>query len=955
MADETPAERKLRESVERLTGERGSGDDRAVLVRELDPFMAGLSIINDLIVRTLGRRAVDHSGAPNPPIGGWLGLAHGLDPGPPDTPTGLHWASFIITDKVARVEVGWNPVAAGDLDYYEIQLAIGGGPPVLERVGGTQFAFNIVPGFGFKLKVRAVDYSGNRSEWAPEIDATAAIDEEPPAKPTGLAASGYPNQIWLTWDANTESDLAFYEIFEALTATPAPGHGDVASFAFNGTAFARTGLGPLEQRFYWLRAVDTSGNRSDWTDSVNATTAVGAAVDPSDLAAVLADLDNAGIVPTNALAANSVTATKLALLDMNNMILNADFADNADGWDIDSGIDIVTPTANLLKTGAIMAVKIPNTGLPLSASYVVSGIVPDSEYLVTVRAQAQGAVRHFTAIVTVDWLDIADAVISTSTAINEVITNTNVQVLSASPKAPVGAVRARINLTRGSGGVPNGNGWMARPGVYRRNAAQLIVDGGIRSNHVTTDEAVITSTAQIANAIITDAKVSDLSAAKLTAGTAIASTITVSGTSLGTIESRAGDPAAVINNAATQIDPGRITISAGTSLADWRGKADTTSIWGGAIETGTVFADQLVANEAVITESAQIANALIGNAHVDVLTSEVFTVNSLLKIEDSGALSAGKTSPADGTDGIFFGHVQEEDGNPHFAFSASRVGGGGVRQEVFFTDHGFSIINGQHYVTAEVSKSVTVTSNLAKTNLPAGTTHFRAAQAIGGGKGGGRAGGNGGNTVIELYDGATLKETITAYGATMEVSSGKRGGVSPIHPYGNGGNGGSYGVGDKTVWANGGKAAALLQGGWLDVSGYTTPAVKITLGAGGTKSSDSLATDGSPGKVVYQTSSSQPVRADVVPIAPTTTGSFAKTASTGGSFPDLGPGLWIIRNATSAEGMRLGTVTIGPATTWGMDWQHESTFLSSVTPTYTGGLGTYTIAYQHFAMGVWGD
>ena len=99
--------------------------------------------------------------------------------------------------------------------------------------------------------------------------------------------------------------------------------------------------------------------------------------------------------------------------------------------------------------------------------------------------------------------------------------------------------------------------------------------------------------AAIADAAIDDAKVLNLSAAKLTAGTALAGSITVGalGDTLATIAFRADDPATRVNQAATQIDPGKILISGATSLSDWRHGSDLTKIDGGDIYANSVNAN----------------------------------------------------------------------------------------------------------------------------------------------------------------------------------------------------------------------------------------------------------------------------------------------------------------------------------------------------------------------------
>jgi hypothetical protein len=129
------------------------------------------------------------------------------------------------------------------------------------------------------------------------------------------------------------------------------------------------------------------------------------------------------------------------------------------------------------------------------------------------------------------------------------------------------------------------------PGTYIRDA--MIQNGTI-------------SDAKIANATITDAKIASLSAAKLTAGTALANSITVNGQALGTVQANANNPAARINAASTNIQPGKITLTGAATLLDWTASADRTKIDGGRIFTNSITAtaintSSLAANSAFIT------------------------------------------------------------------------------------------------------------------------------------------------------------------------------------------------------------------------------------------------------------------------------------------------------------------------------------------------------------------
>lgn len=790
----------------------------------------------------------------------------------PAAPAGLSASSQTDTlpggAQQAIVYVSWSP--ASKADSYDLEIAPDGEPAMVRRVGSTSYSFVARPGSGWSFRVRGKSAAGKVSPWSSAQTHTATTDNTPPAVPTGLAAKGGVNLIWLTWDANSEPDLSRYEIFEATAASPAPLAQATPTYITGATSLVVQDLGAQVQRWFWIRAVDTSGNKSIWSSSAPATTAVGAAVDPADLQAVLADVANAGIVPANALAAHSVLATKLALMDFSSLVLNTTFSDNGDGWVMEGGAALAPPPVDLGLAAGIRLPAASTGGVNSLGIWRAHGIVPGDEYRLSMIARATGgAPVQFTPRILVRWLD-ADAVQigADSWSDFDSIADTTPQELFGVQVAPAGAVMADVGFGRWNVSPPAGSesndAWVVRPEMFRRNAAQLIVDGGIEAHH-------------------------------------------------------------------------------------------------------------LIANEAVITGTAQIDEAVIDDANIGTLTSNVLTVNSLLKVAQSGALSAGKISPADPTDGLYFGQMLDEQSNYKFHFAASREGNSGQVQQVSFTNDGFHLTNAQHYVTADVAVNESVTATTGKVNMPAGTTRFRVVSAVGGGGGGAGGYGHktsydypntpGNSTIINLYDGATLKATFTADGAPGGAKPYQTEGFrSPMSPYGNGGKGSTYKWGTKNSnrRQSGGYAGQMIEVPWVDVSGWAAPQVEVVIGPGGPRGTQGYDpgnnnTPGNDGAVIYQTSAGEDARADVVPIEPTAHGTFLKAANTAGSFPDLGAGFWLIRNVSGGAGMALGSVDPGDGNLWTINDQVECALFASETPTYTGGPSAYTISYRFHSMGAWGD
>lgn len=85
-------------------------------------------------------------------------------------------------------------------------------------------------------------------------------DVVPPDAPTGLTATGWFGSIILEWINPTAPDLSHIEIWENAVDDRANA---VKIADAKGTTYMRY-LGSFQGRYYWIRAVDLSGNISEW-------------------------------------------------------------------------------------------------------------------------------------------------------------------------------------------------------------------------------------------------------------------------------------------------------------------------------------------------------------------------------------------------------------------------------------------------------------------------------------------------------------------------------------------------------------------------------------------------------------------------------------------------------------------------------------------------------------------
>ncbi|MBK7513900.1 MAG: fibronectin type III domain-containing protein [Chloracidobacterium sp.] len=101
-----------------------------------------------------------------------------------------------------------------------------------------------------------------------------APDTTPPAAPTGLAATPGNTSVSLAWAANSEGDIAGYNVYRSTSpsvplTSPINGGTPVV-----GTAYNDTGRTNGQIYYYVITAVDTSANQSGASNEVNATPAV---------------------------------------------------------------------------------------------------------------------------------------------------------------------------------------------------------------------------------------------------------------------------------------------------------------------------------------------------------------------------------------------------------------------------------------------------------------------------------------------------------------------------------------------------------------------------------------------------------------------------------------------------------------------------------------------------------
>ena len=545
-------------------------------------------------------------------------LKQDMDPGAPDQITGLVLSTEAPIggdgSASARLIAEWTPSTADDLSRYEVAVQGEGGNWTYFDAGEASWDTSVVAGQNYCVKVRAVDFAANKGVWSEVECITGANDTEAPAAPTDVETRGSIHTIWLTWTNPADADLKHIEIeISENSAGPWEVIGTTSA-----DSFVLKELERAKTYYFRLRAVDFSGNTSDWTSAIVGTTGaiVKADMDPGmpdaseglTLSYTAEVADDGGTNATLIATWDASTATDLSHYEVA-------VRSEAGDWVYS---DVGEPSfERSVKAGKTYVVKVravdfaPNKG-PWSAEVSIEVGGDDS---------APGVVRNLRAIAgfRTIWLeyeapeerDVSGYEIweslTTSRANASLLARTDATTYA---RTDIDTAQTRHYWVRAYDRSGNLGPYSNRASDTSREIEEYDIDvGAIRARHITTEDAVITGTAQIGRAVITDANIADLKASKLFVppgddGLPPELTIGTSGTSIGQLT----DPAQFINENVTRINPGLIEVFGDTTLADWRSGGDQTKIDGGNVAANSVKTNSLtVGNRGLTIEGLQFS------------------------------------------------------------------------------------------------------------------------------------------------------------------------------------------------------------------------------------------------------------------------------------------------------------------------------------------------------------
>ncbi|GIW07198.1 MAG: hypothetical protein KatS3mg060_2003 [Dehalococcoidia bacterium] len=182
----------------------------------------------------------------------------------------LTWTAQDSDSPSATVRVGFAPVLNGNVDLSATRFLSENLP-----LGPGTFVWNLIdaPSGTYRLVVEANDGKNQPQVGVADLDIDV-VDTTPPATPSGLAVDPLPGMVTLRWAANTELDIAGYEVgfaltpdFNAFLYTRNVGPRDTSATTTE-TGARIWGLEDNQTVYFSVRAYDMDGHYSPWAPFV---------------------------------------------------------------------------------------------------------------------------------------------------------------------------------------------------------------------------------------------------------------------------------------------------------------------------------------------------------------------------------------------------------------------------------------------------------------------------------------------------------------------------------------------------------------------------------------------------------------------------------------------------------------------------------------------------------------
>lgn len=171
---------------------------------------------------------------------------------------------------ISTISVSWDESPHRAVFEYEVTYRFDSNEPYQSVItSGTSVDLNgLVAGQPYTIRVRGITSTGAFSAYVTD-SIVAAGDTTAPSIPTGVSAVGRQGAVLLDWTGNTEDDLKGYYIYQH-TANQFSNSTQIAFV--NADQFFRANLDDNDTFYFWITAIDFSGNESSPSSVASATT-----------------------------------------------------------------------------------------------------------------------------------------------------------------------------------------------------------------------------------------------------------------------------------------------------------------------------------------------------------------------------------------------------------------------------------------------------------------------------------------------------------------------------------------------------------------------------------------------------------------------------------------------------------------------------------------------------------
>lgn len=166
--------------------------------------------------------------------------------------------------------LSWTAAVSSFVSFYEIQwkALVDSSYSSTTTPETTVEISPLVDGVEYVFRVRAVSINGVKGAFT-TVNFTGGGDTTAPGLPTSITATGGFRYITINWTNPADADLKHVEVWENSTNTTS---GASLVGISGGSEFIRSNLNVDQTKYYFLKSVDYSDNKSAFTSGVFATT-----------------------------------------------------------------------------------------------------------------------------------------------------------------------------------------------------------------------------------------------------------------------------------------------------------------------------------------------------------------------------------------------------------------------------------------------------------------------------------------------------------------------------------------------------------------------------------------------------------------------------------------------------------------------------------------------------------